>query len=541
MCDNLIWEDNFDDYEIGEIDSQTNDWEGWGNNPSNVYVNQYGSINVGIADDLVHELGDLKYGEGYISMYLLIPNNTGTYFNFLHNYTSDLTDNDWAHEVFFAPKTSTESSYLEINEQQIEFNVVYDRYIQIKQYFDFENNISAFYYNGNLIHYWNMNETLDTPGDVKIDAINLFGTCYGSGCYSFGEFDDFMMCGNLSSQEIFGCLDTDGCNYNYLAHTDDGTCTYPLEDYLNCEGYCITDIDDDGVCDELEIFGCTDDIACNFDLSATEEDATSIYPQRYYNCLSECLNDTDSDGVCDELEIFGCTDFSACNFNIEATEDNANCIFPIEYYDCNSNCNNDSDNDGICDELEIIGCTDPLACNYEIEATDISSLACNYLTFDLIFYENSFVISSTDTINSPIYTWYFNGELINNVSSNSHVPEENGEYELIIFDVENSCEATNTVEVYGIGLSENFISDLKIHPNPATNFIEIEMKSANSEKVMISIYDLSSQLIISDIGFEVSNHLSTKRINTTDLASGEYIVKIETSVGSVIQKIIISK
>ena len=30
--------------------------------------------------------------------------------------------------------------------------------------------------------------------------------------------------------------------------------------------------------------------------------------EQYYNCDGLCLNDSDGDGVCDELEISGCTD-----------------------------------------------------------------------------------------------------------------------------------------------------------------------------------------------------------------------------------------
>jgi hypothetical protein len=41
----------------------------------------------------------------------------------------------------------------------------------------------------------------------------------------------------------------------------------------------------------------------------------------------ECVNDSDGDGVCDELEIGGCTDSEACNYDVTATDENASCIF----------------------------------------------------------------------------------------------------------------------------------------------------------------------------------------------------------------------
>ena len=39
-----------------------------------------------------------------------------------------------------------------------------------------------------------------------------------------------------------------------------------------------------------------------------------------------CLNDTDSDGVCDELEVLGCTDDTAFNYDSDSTEDDGSCI-----------------------------------------------------------------------------------------------------------------------------------------------------------------------------------------------------------------------
>ena len=40
----------------------------------------------------------------------------------------------------------------------------------------------------------------------------------------------------------------------------------------------------------------------------------------YYDCDGNCLNDSDGDGICDELEVVGCVDTTACNFNLLATE-----------------------------------------------------------------------------------------------------------------------------------------------------------------------------------------------------------------------------
>ena len=58
----------------------------------------------------------------------------------------------------------------------------------------------------------------------------------------------------------------------------------------------------------IEIAGCTNETACNYDAAATDDDGMCEYAEEYYDCDGNCLNDADGDGVCDELEIAGCTD-----------------------------------------------------------------------------------------------------------------------------------------------------------------------------------------------------------------------------------------
>ena len=48
--------------------------------------------------------------------------------------------------------------------------------------------------------------------------------------------------------------------------------------------------------------GCTDEFACNYDTSATNDDGSCEYPTEYYDCDGNCLNDLDLDGICNELD-----------------------------------------------------------------------------------------------------------------------------------------------------------------------------------------------------------------------------------------------
>ena len=126
--------------------------------------------------------------------------------------------------------------------------------------------------------------------------------------------------------------------------------------------------------------GCNDPLACNYDETA-EGDADCVFPAEFYDC-DGCINDTDGDGVCDELEVLGCTDNTACNFNINATEDDGSCqsldacgVCGGDNSSCSGCTNPAADNydptalfdDGSC---VISGCTNPAADNYNPDATN---------------------------------------------------------------------------------------------------------------------------------------------------------------------------
>ena len=138
------------------------------------------------------------------------------------------------------------------------------------------------------------------------------------------DLDNDGVCDN---DEVAGCQDLSACNYNPVATDDDNSCFYPAEQYLDCYGNCINDGDGDGICNELEILGCTDTNACNYDFNSTENDGSCTYSFVGLDCFGNCINDLDNDGVCDENEILGCTNPSAVNFNNLATEDNNSCDF----------------------------------------------------------------------------------------------------------------------------------------------------------------------------------------------------------------------
>ena len=61
----------------------------------------------------------------------------------------------------------------------------------------------------------------------------------------------FLVTCDNGNNNVEGCLDTTACNYNEDANVDNQSCEFAEENY-DCEGTCVTDTDEDGICDENE-------------------------------------------------------------------------------------------------------------------------------------------------------------------------------------------------------------------------------------------------------------------------------------------------
>jgi hypothetical protein len=260
----------------------------------------------------------------------------------------------------------------------------------------------------------NFSETA-TEDDGSCDYLDCAGCTNPGAC----NFDDTATIndGSCNYTSCQGCTDPEACNYIAGATTDDGSCIYVLDlfnvNYLTCDEECENDADGDGICDELEISGCTDSTACNYSAAAEIDDSSceftscggcldedacnynegaefsdgscsypsTLYGKDYVDCFNVCLNDANGDGICDEEES-GCTDPTACNYDPIPATDDGSCFFPAEdYLDCDGNCLNDTDGDGVCDEIEVSGCIDPTACGYNAAATDDDG-SCQYVVDD---------------------------------------------------------------------------------------------------------------------------------------------------------------
>ena len=88
----------------------------------------------------------------------------------------------------------------------------------------------------------------------------------------------FFSCSDLGDSEVMGCTNPTACNYDSNATEDDGTCGTPDEVCDYCLDGQVIDGDDDnyGICNDDIVPGCTEQTACNYNASATEDDGSCL-------------------------------------------------------------------------------------------------------------------------------------------------------------------------------------------------------------------------------------------------------------------------
>ncbi len=244
-CDLLQWGENFESYNNSNIDPQSSEWIGWDNVNSGVDVTEnFGfssnqSILVEQNDDLIHMFDGINAGSGEVIFWMYIPSTGGAggYYNILHEYNA--ANSVWAHQIMFASAESGEQSVLDAaGYEAVSFDAIYDTWVEIRQEIDIDNDYTTLYYNGQELYSWQFSQ--DAGGEQQLnilDAINFFGACGGAGCTPLAYFDNVEICGDFKV-EVFGCTDPTAVNYNPNATADDGSCIYDtsnLEDDFTLE------------------------------------------------------------------------------------------------------------------------------------------------------------------------------------------------------------------------------------------------------------------------------------------------------------------
>lgn len=382
--------------------------------------------------------------------------------------------------------------------------------------------------------------------DVCVGTVDACGICNGPGA-------------------IYGC----GC---FDIPAGDCDCDGNQLDALGvCGGACPADVDEDGICDDLDdCVGVLDACGvCNGPGEIYECGCTSIpagdcdcegsVPPLGYDCDGECLNDADNDGVCDEFEVLGCDDEGACNFNAGATENDESCIYPgapcsdglaltfddFLQNDCSCNgygcivetaCNYEPEaipSAELCDYESCLGCTDNWACNFDLAST-LDDGSCSY-PGEPCDDGNALTITDVYQSNCSCEGVPVQG-CVNNQACNfnpiASIPDGSclfpgapcDDLNPLTFEdfIDENCYCGNYPVV---SVTMNAAPELMVFPNPAKDVITIEAK-AYYEPYTLSVYDASLRLVHSrvDQGRSI--------LDISPFARGMYLIEVKTLVGT---------
>ena len=319
-----------------------------------------------------------------------------------------------------------------------------------------------------------------------------------------GECEPILSCNNVvitPDDTLTGCTNSDACNYDPEATTDNGNCIFIGDECNDGNTGTINDeIQSNCECQGVAFPGCMNPAACNYDDMATIDDGTCFF-------VGDSCDDQDADTVNDTIQIdcecegqttgvLGCTDPTACNFNPEATEDDGSCDFVI-----------------------------------------LSSISGNFSP--IIFNSETYTYSSTT---GSTYEWTCTGGAIQTGNGTNEIEvvwSATGAGEVCVTETTaDECsgeQVCSAIAILPTNIEEQMLPFINIFPNPASTSVTISIDE--------SLINASYQLFDAQ-GRKVKEGLlvaASTALNTTALASGNYVISIETDQGVVRQQIIIER
>ena len=312
------------------------------------------------------------------------------------------------------------------------------------------------------------------------------------------------------------------------------TCPDLLEvPHLYNDGECVNDADGDGICDEMEIIGCTEADACNFDPEATDGSGTCDYS--CYGCTDSAACNftpgaTIDDFSCEYLTCAGCTNPEACNYDFEATIDDSTCILPGDACDDgDDNSINDAIQAGSC-ECQGLGCNDPVACNYSATAIPDPSL-CNYITLFAITGEsaptaNMLLSYSYPNTTGSTYDWVSTSGDVTDGEGTSDVNVSwwgGGAGSLCVTETNNGgCagdEVCLSVNITAVSIDELPEGTFDVYPSPASSIVNVVLKN-NFQEGELFIRDNSGRIL------RKTTLQNETTIDVSDLPRGAYLFQL---------------
>ncbi|MBL7719528.1 MAG: T9SS type A sorting domain-containing protein [Flavipsychrobacter sp.] len=138
----------------------------------------------------------------------------------------------------------------------------------------------------------------------------------------------------------------------------------------------------------------------------------------------------------------------------------------------------------------------------------------------------SLSIATFSTGSFTSYQWYYNGTLITGATNQSHTATIDGNYFVIVTDINGCSNSSDTLAVSNTAVANVELAHaIFLYPNPANN--EVHILSPDNSINEVNIYSITGALIS-------SQNITTKdvKVNTAALPTGPYILRIKTDKGT---------
>ena len=127
---------------------------------------------------------------------------------------------------------------------------------------------------------------------------------------------------------------------------------------------------------------------------------------------------------------------------------------------------------------------------------------------------------NTNTLSTPDlgynYQWYNNGAPIPGETGTEYQPNGAGSYTVLAVD--DPCFAESDAFEFTANLFNHFANQIKVYPNPASEFVTVELGDKQVNK--IEIFDVTGRLVYS----ENKNFFETETIDVTTFGKGYFTV-----------------
>ena len=167
--------------------------------------------------------------------------------------------------------------------------------------------------------------------------------------------------------------------------------------------------------------------------------------------------------------------------------------------------------------------------NYSLEVTQEGCTSLPDSTFITVIGPPQPVITfNNDTLQTISddyqYYWFYNNNLIAGATGNTYYPTQNGNYTVIVVDI-NGCQAnSDPFTLTGLGIEGSKIQNtVSVFPNPTKGQLQIEFSQPFNNKYFLAVYDVLGSCIKTEEIIYPKTFL-----NLTSISSGIYFMKVFT-------------